>query len=156
NRLTDLQRFHGTRCLRTAGATFVDGSRLYGPSVVYERSPKRLFGLRLPRSARLPANSAFSIEGPMTDATGSEPLGLRLERRRFMAALAGGLLAAPLVAEAQPRGKVWRIGFAGLLTREQIMPWFRELEAGLREHGYVPGRNLEWEIRFAAGHPEQL
>ena len=31
-------------------------------------------------------------------------------RRRFMAALAGGFLAAPLAAEAQQRGKVWRIG----------------------------------------------
>src|SRR5215475_15187915 len=79
-----------------------------------------------------------------------------MNRRAFVVGLTGGLLAAPLVAEAQPRGKVWRIGFAGLLTGEQIMPWFRELEAGLREHGYVPGRNLEWEIRFAAGHPEQL
>src|SRR5215471_2401577 len=79
-----------------------------------------------------------------------------VERRTFMAMMAGGLLATPLAAEAQPKGKVWRIGFAGLLTREQVMPWFQELEAGLRERGYVPGRNLEWEIRFAAGHPEQL
>ncbi len=36
------------------------------------------------------------------------------------------------------------------------MPWFRELEVGLRERGYIPGRNLQWEIRWAAGHPEQL
>jgi putative ABC transport system substrate-binding protein len=79
-----------------------------------------------------------------------------MKRRAFIASLTGGLLAAPLTAEAQPQGKVWRIGFASLLTREQVMPWFRELEAGLRERGYVPGRNLEWEIRFSAGHPEQL
>src|SRR5215467_16038796 len=79
-----------------------------------------------------------------------------MKRRAFIASLTGGLLTAPLVAQAQRQGKVWRIGFAGLLTREEVMPWFRELEAGLREHGYVPGRNLEWEIRFSAGHPEQL
>ena len=47
----------------------------------------------------------------MTDPIGSEPLRLPLGRRRFMAALAGTLLAAPLAAQAQPAGKVWRIGF---------------------------------------------
>jgi len=31
-------------------------------------------------------------------------------RRRFTAALAGGLLAAPLAAEAQQAGRIWRIG----------------------------------------------
>jgi hypothetical protein len=33
-----------------------------------------------------------------------------MDRRSFIGTLAGGLLAAPLVAEAQPAGKVWRIG----------------------------------------------
>jgi hypothetical protein len=33
-----------------------------------------------------------------------------MERRTFMAMIAGGLFAVPLVAEAQPAGKVWRIG----------------------------------------------
>lgn len=33
-----------------------------------------------------------------------------MERRTFMAMIAGSLFAVPLVAEAQPAGKVWRIG----------------------------------------------
>jgi putative ABC transport system substrate-binding protein len=77
-----------------------------------------------------------------------------MDRRRFLQASAG-LLVVPRVAEAQA-AKVWRIGFAALLTREEIIPWFRELEMGLRELGYIPDRNLQWEVRYAAGHPEQL
>jgi len=34
-----------------------------------------------------------------------------LDRRSFIATLAVGLLAAPLVAEGQPAEKVWRIGY---------------------------------------------
>ena len=34
-----------------------------------------------------------------------------MERRTFLATLAGSLLAAPLAAEAQPAGKIPRIGF---------------------------------------------
>jgi hypothetical protein len=34
-----------------------------------------------------------------------------MERRAFIGMMAGGLLAAPLVAEAQQAGKVWRIGY---------------------------------------------
>jgi ABC-type sugar transport system substrate-binding protein len=33
-----------------------------------------------------------------------------MDRRAFLGTLAGGLLAAPLAAEAQQAGKVWRIG----------------------------------------------
>jgi len=36
-----------------------------------------------------------------------------MDRRAFICSLAGGLLAAPLAAEAQPGGKVWRIGYLG-------------------------------------------
>ena len=47
----------------------------------------------------------------MTDPIGSEPLRHPLGRRRFMATVAGGLLAAPFAAGAQPAGKVARIGY---------------------------------------------
>src|SRR5215468_10491669 len=51
-----------------------------------------------------------SPEGLMTDPIGTGSLRHPLGRRRFMAAMAGGLLAAPLGARAQQAGKVWRIG----------------------------------------------
>jgi hypothetical protein len=34
-----------------------------------------------------------------------------MDRRAFLGTLAGGLLAAPLAAEAQQAGRVWRIGW---------------------------------------------
>ena len=36
-----------------------------------------------------------------------------MERRRFLAMMTGGLLAAPRAVEAQPAGKVYRIGWLG-------------------------------------------
>jgi len=33
-----------------------------------------------------------------------------MDRRAFLGTMAGGLLAAPLAAEAQQAGKVWRLG----------------------------------------------
>ena len=47
----------------------------------------------------------------MTNPIGIGPLRHPLGRRRFMAAIAGDLLAAPLTAEAQQAGKVARIGY---------------------------------------------
>jgi putative ABC transport system substrate-binding protein len=74
----------------------------------------------------------------------------------FIGSVAGGLLAAPLAAEAQPAGKVYRIGWLGLPGQDanaDLVAGFRE---GLRELGYTEGRNLIIEYRFADGHSERL
>ena len=61
-----------------------------------------------------------------------------MPRRAFLAITAGGLLAAPLAAEAQQAGKVYRIGFLGNSPLEaNLVAPFRE---GLRELGYVEGQ----------------
>jgi putative ABC transport system substrate-binding protein len=77
-----------------------------------------------------------------------------MDRRAFMGALAGGLLATPLAAEAQPTGRVWRIGLLSPLFRED--PLLEPLLEGLRELGYVQGRNLVLEQRYAGGRREHL
>ena len=68
------------------------------------------------------------------------------------------LLAAPLVADAQPAGKVYRIGllygFAGFDPSAD--PTERALVDSLREHGYVIGQNLVIELRSAYGKWERL
>jgi putative ABC transport system substrate-binding protein len=78
-----------------------------------------------------------------------------VDRRAFIAGIAGGLLAAPLATEAQQAGKVYRIGILTLSVASSalIFEGFRE---GLREHGYVEGRNIALEFRFAQGSPDRL
>jgi ABC-type uncharacterized transport system substrate-binding protein len=78
----------------------------------------------------------------------------RLQRRDFLIA-AGALLAAPLAAEAQQAGKVARIGFlaANLAANTHLHEAFRQ---GLRDLGYIEGRNLVIEYRDAEGKLERL
>ena len=79
-----------------------------------------------------------------------------MDRRAFIGSLAGGLLAAPLAAEGQPAGKTPRIGVLFINARKPLIPFIQALEEGFRELGYVQGRNLTIEYRFAEGRPERL
>ena len=78
-----------------------------------------------------------------------------MDRRAFIGILAGGLLAAPLAAEAQPAGKVPRIGFlfSGASGPAREVDTFRQ---GLRDLGYIEGQNIAIEYRFAGGQVERL
>ncbi len=72
---------------------------------------------------------------------------MRLRTIGLISTLFLGLLAAPLRAEAQQAGKVYRIGYLGsrtALPTTEIA--FRE---GLRELGYVEGQNLVIDYRYA-------
>jgi putative ABC transport system substrate-binding protein len=62
------------------------------------------------------------------------------------------LLGAPLAVEAQPAGKVYRIGF--LRAGEPPKFWIDEFREGLRELGYVEGQNVV--IEFRIGPLDQL
>jgi putative ABC transport system substrate-binding protein len=79
-----------------------------------------------------------------------------IDRRAFLGTLAGGLpLAAPLVAEAQEAGKVWRVAvLTGGLPRSAAP--VRALEQRLAELGYVEGRNLAIDFQSAGGQNDQL
>ena len=67
-------------------------------------------------------------------------------------------LAASRTAEAQPAGKIWRIGFLSLGSGdlEQYKPWVTAFRDGLRELGYVEGQNVVIEQRYARGQVERL
>jgi putative tryptophan/tyrosine transport system substrate-binding protein len=79
---------------------------------------------------------------------------VRIGIRSIIAALAA--LAAPLVALAQPAAPIHRIGFIGNSTpalESNLLGPFREC---LRERGYVEGRNLVIEYRWAEGDYARL
>ena len=66
------------------------------------------------------------------------------------------LLAGPLAAGAQPIGKVPRIGWLGGPTRESAEVFTREFRQGLKDLGWVEGKNIVIEWRFAGGRAERL
>jgi len=68
----------------------------------------------------------------------------------------GGLLAVPFAARAQQTGKVYRIGVVEAIPAAQNVANLDALRRGLRELGYVEGRNLIIEYRSADGHSERF
>jgi putative ABC transport system substrate-binding protein len=77
-------------------------------------------------------------------------------RRKLIAALGAGALAAPFGSFAQTQGKVWRVGFlSGRLRPASIeASALGGFSQGMRELGYVEGKNLAIEWRFAEGRYE--
>ena len=70
--------------------------------------------------------------------------------------LAVSLILAPLVGEAQPAEKVYRIGFLGPAAERVYTDSLLSLSTGLRELGYVKGKNIVFEYRFAEDKYERL
>ena len=82
-----------------------------------------------------------------------------MNRRNAGLALFLGLFplgAAPLVAEAQPAGKVYRVGYLSAPSRESVAPTVEAFLRRLRELGWVEGENLVIEFRWAEGKVERL
>ena len=76
-----------------------------------------------------------------------------IDRRSFVSGLAAGILAAPLAADAQPRGKTVRIGVLYPGSDNSIFRGnFDGFRQALAAAGYVEGRNLAFEPRFGDGH----
>ena len=80
-----------------------------------------------------------------------------MDRRRFIGTVAGGLIAAPRasIAQQQP-AKVPRIGFLGNSTAALEADLVRPFREGLRDLGYVEGRNIVIEYRWAEGNYERF
>lgn len=76
-----------------------------------------------------------------------------MERRRFLTALAGGVLAVPRVARAQ--AKPVRLGVVSAGAPRASPHWVAFAQR-LAELGYVEGRNLEIEFRNAQGTAERF
>ena len=86
---------------------------------------------------------------------------MRLARLTASATLALALLAAPLAVEAQPAGKVYRIGYLTAGVTPSFGPPLLESTVerfrwSLREIGYVERRDFIIEGRFADGKLDRL
>lgn len=78
-----------------------------------------------------------------------------VQRRQFLI-IAGLLLAAPFAAQAQRPERMTRIGILVAGSLEQRGHLDQALTEGLREQGYVEGKNLVIERRYADGISSQL
>jgi putative ABC transport system substrate-binding protein len=79
-----------------------------------------------------------------------------MKRREFIELLAGGTLAWPLAAWAQPAGRVARIGFLGAATAAGYASRVEAFRSGLRDLGYVEGTNIIIEFRWAEENNQRL
>jgi ABC-type uncharacterized transport system substrate-binding protein len=79
-----------------------------------------------------------------------------MDRRRFLLTSLAGALAAPLGAGAQQAGRVYRIGFLGGGSPSGNAPHVAALRLGLRDHGYLEGKNVTLEFRWAEGKYDRL
>jgi len=80
------------------------------------------------------------------------------KRRKLLLALGAAALGSPLTAHAQPQGKVWRVGFLSVVARPNSDEFggFGAFPQGMRELGYIEGKNLIIEWRFADGKHDRL
>ena len=76
-----------------------------------------------------------------------------MDRRAFIAMVGGSIVAGQVTAEAQQAAKISRIGYLGTNRSPHFQEAFRQ---GLRDLGYVEGRNVAVEHRDAEGKYDRL
>src|SRR5215470_10066797 len=82
------------------------------------------------------------------------PHGGHMRRREFVTAL-GGIVAWPLAARAQ-QPNIPVVGFLNFQSAESYQRQLTAFLDGLAEAGYVDGRNVKIEYRWAEGHTDRL
>jgi putative tryptophan/tyrosine transport system substrate-binding protein len=78
-----------------------------------------------------------------------------IKRREFITLLGGAAVAWPLAARAQQPGKLPIIGFLGQSTRSAASEWVAAFVQRLRELGWIEGRTVAIEYRWAEGRAER-
>jgi putative tryptophan/tyrosine transport system substrate-binding protein len=77
-------------------------------------------------------------------------------KRRAFISLLGGVAAWPLAARAQQPAKLPTIGFMGAANSSSYGQWVAAFVQRLRELGWIEGRTVAIEVRWAEGHTERL
>jgi putative ABC transport system substrate-binding protein len=78
-----------------------------------------------------------------------------ISRRQFIPLLGGAASAWPMVAGAQQSGKLPTVGFLGSSTPSVMSRRIAALTQRLRELGWIEGRTVAFEIRWAEGRTER-
>ena len=93
------------------------------------------------RESRRICNCAMSAAGSC--------IGPMMDRRKLVCVIAGGMLAAPFASFAQTQAKVWRIGVLETTPATMNAANLDAFRQGLKELGYIEGRNVVTEYRTA-------
>ena len=78
-----------------------------------------------------------------------------MKRREFIKVLGGAAAAWPAAARAQQTERVRRLGFLGAATSSVGAPWLSALVQRLGELGWLEGRNLQIDVRWAEGRNDR-
>jgi len=81
-------------------------------------------------------------------------MAIHIRRRQFLSTLGGSVVAWPLAAPAQQSSKLRRIGFLSAVSRE--LSSHAALQQGMRELGYVEGKDFVLEWRSVEGKYERF
>src|SRR6476661_2180185 len=82
--------------------------------------------------------------------------GGRMKRRDFLCVVGAAAASWPMPATAQQSSKTLTIGFMGSATQSAWSTWTAAFVQRLGEHGWVEGRNISIEYRWAEGRPERI
>ena len=78
-----------------------------------------------------------------------------MKRRAFIALLGGAAAAWPLAARAQQPAKLPTIGYLGTAAASAWAPWTAAFVQRLHELGWIEGRTVAIEYRWAEGRDER-
>ena len=79
-----------------------------------------------------------------------------IDRRAFITSVGAGLLFAPALGDAQQPAKIPRIGFLSPVSPSDTALWHQAFRQGLRDLGWVEGKNIGIEYRYAQGKTDRL
>jgi len=79
----------------------------------------------------------------------------QLKRREFIALLGGAAVAWPLAARAKQMANLPTVGFLGAGSPATADVWLSAFMSRLRELGWIEGRNLNVDVRWAEGRNDR-